>query len=92
MLLEQFNKIIYLFRVQIQLRSIGSHGGKALGSAGILHSRCQKVEENEVDVLHLVGAIFHKLAGDHAIWNMAAHAQPACMSSLHDCRNKFRLK
>jgi hypothetical protein len=42
-------------------------------------------------VLYLFSAIFYKLARDHAIWHVAAHAQPASMSGLHNSGNKFRL-
>jgi hypothetical protein len=92
MLLQQRDEIVYLLRLQIEFRRIGADCSKAFRSPSVFHLRRQKIEEDEIDVLHLVGAIFHKLAGDHTVGNMTAHAPTARMRSLHNGGNQFRLK
>ncbi len=92
MTLKQLDEVFYRFRIKIELGGISSHSSEPFRGARVFHLRCQEIQENEVDMLQLISARFHKLAGNHAVRHVPADTHSAPMSRFDNSGNEFRFQ
>src|SRR5579862_5842386 len=89
---QKLDEIIYRLRLQVELGCVRSDRSEALRRACIFHLRREEIQEDEVDVLNFVGAVFDELRRGDAVWNMAADAQSTSVRYLDDAGHEFRLE